>query len=52
MNITSSSSIIKNNLNAETMKLSELLQNFCYTSSDGNDITLNFKSLKILNKHL
>jgi len=51
MNITSSQ-IVKNNLNNEAIKIAELLNNFCYISSNENDITLNCKSLKLLNKQL
>lgn len=51
MNITSSQ-IVKNNLSNETIKLAELLHNFCYISSNENDVTLNFKSLKLINKQL
>jgi hypothetical protein len=51
MNIASSTNV-KNNLNNETLKLAELLHNFCYISSNENDITLNFKSLKLINKQL
>lgn len=51
MNITSSQ-IVKNNLSNEAIKLAELLHNFCYISSNENDITLNFKSLKLINKQL
>jgi hypothetical protein len=51
MNIASSTNV-KNNLNNEVMKLAELLHNFCYISSNENDITLNFKSLKLINKQL
>ena len=51
MNITSST-IVKNNLNNEVAKLAELLNNFCYISSNENDLTMNFKCLKLLNKQL
>ena len=49
---SASSTNVKNNLNNEAMKLAELLHNFCYISSNENDITLNFKSLKVINKQL
>jgi len=52
MNITSSSVSVKNNLNTEAIKIAELLHNFCYISSNENDVTLNFKSLKLINKQL
>lgn len=51
MNIASSTNV-KNNLNNEALKIAELLHNFCYISSNENDITLNFKSLKLINKQL
>jgi hypothetical protein len=51
MNITSSQ-IVKNNLNTEAIKIAELLHTFCYISSNENDITLNCKSLKLINKQL
>ena len=51
MNIASPTNV-KNNLNNEAMKLAELLHNFCYISSNENDVTLNFKSLKLINKQL
>jgi hypothetical protein len=51
MNIASSTNE-KNNLNNEALKIAELLHTFCYISSNENDITLNFKSLKLINKQL
>ena len=51
MNIALSTNV-KNNVNNEALKIAELLHNFCYVSSNENDITLNFKSLKLINKQL
>ena len=48
---TTSSNIVKNNLDKNTSLLIEQLHNFCYISNE-NDVTLNFKSLKIINKQL
>ena len=51
MNIASSTNV-KNSLNNEALKLAELLHTFCYISSNENDVTFNFKSLKLINKQL
>jgi hypothetical protein len=51
MNIASSTNV-KNNVNNEALKIAELLHNFCYISSTSNDITMSFKSLKLINKQL
>jgi len=42
---------IKSNLDKNTAKIIETLNNFCYISNE-KDVTLNFKSLKLLNKQL
>lgn len=51
MNIASPTNV-KNNLNNEALKIAELLHNFFYISSNENDVTMNFKFLKLLNKQL
>ncbi len=51
MNIASPTNV-KNNLNNEALKIAELLNNFFYISSNENDVTMNFKFLKLLNKQL
>ena len=45
------SAYIKSNLEKNTLKLIEILNNFCYISNE-RDVTINFKALKLINKQL